>query len=127
MAETRIKIAGRNHAEPLARTTSRFVPQLSSQQVSQGTEGEALGMQLAGVESFPQPGDFLRVWSECVGDAKEELGIVVLATFHGPSGSTEVLLEQVSGRRSNHRRLDRHSLGGAAHRLRRQRLARSRG
>ncbi|MGZ3303655.1 MAG: hypothetical protein ACXWO3_20155, partial [Isosphaeraceae bacterium] len=63
-AESRIKIAGSNHAEPLARTTSRFVPQLSSQQVSQGTEGEALGMQLAGVESFPQPGDFLRVWSE---------------------------------------------------------------
>src|SRR5271157_6503342 len=95
-AESRIKIAGSNHAEPLARTTSRFVPQLSSQQVSQGTEGEALGMQLAGVESFPQPGDFLRVWSECVGDAKEEISIVVLATFHGPSGSTEVLLEQVS-------------------------------
>ena len=112
-AESSIKIAGSNHAEPLARTTSRFVHQHLSQQVSQGTEREALGMKLAGVESFPQPGDFLRAWSECVGDAKEELGIVVLATFHGPSGSTEILLEQVSWRRSGNRGLDRDAIGRA--------------
>src|SRR5271157_6444841 len=113
MAETRIKITGTNHGERLARTTSRFVHQLSSQQLSQGTEREALGMQFAGVEGFPQPGDFPRAWSECVGDAEEELGIVVLATFHGLSGLTEVLLEQVSGRRNGHGGLDRYLFGRA--------------
>ena len=58
-AWARIKIAGKTHAEPLTRTKSWFVPQLSMQQVSQGTVSETFGVELAGLESFPQPADFL--------------------------------------------------------------------
>ncbi len=113
---SKIKIACGNQVEPHSRTTSRLLHLLSSQHVTQGAKRKAMGVKLAGGESFSHSSDFLRAWPECVGNAEEELGIIVFATFHGPFASAEVFLEKLRGRGvgDGDGRLGRSSLGGTA-------------